>query len=62
MNKNCSNIPQLCLFPIILAGFVAGSIEGYGQTSPPNIVFIYADDLGWSDVGYRCDDSPGNAL
>src|SRR4051794_5776831 len=33
---------------------VAGGTTWAGTpTQPPNIVFIYADDLGWGDVGFN---------
>jgi arylsulfatase A-like enzyme len=29
---------------------IAGCSSGASETSPPNIVFVFADDLGWADV------------
>ena len=36
---------------ITLLGAVACSSPGLPETRPPNIVFIVADDLGWTDLG-----------
>ncbi len=39
---------------LVLVAFVAVSAaDGRQQARPPNIVFIFADDLGWKDVGYQ---------
>lgn len=37
----------LLLAPVLLAALA------HGQTARPNILFIVADDLGWSDVGWH---------
>ena len=28
-------------------------VDGLGNSRPPNILFLLADDLGWYDVGYH---------
>jgi arylsulfatase A-like enzyme len=38
------------LFPLLLAS------AGVAAAAPPNLVLIYADDLGWKDVGYQGSD------
>jgi len=37
---------------LIISGNVPPSTAN-ANSDPPNIVFIFADDLGWSDVGYN---------
>ena len=37
---------------ILLIIFISVSISSFCQTNKPNIVIIYADDMGFSDVGY----------
>ncbi len=45
---------SISLYTIVILCFVASSCSRGNITSKelPNIVFIMADDLGWSDVGY----------
>jgi len=45
---------------ISVAGFRESQAEG-PAARPPNVLLIYADDLGWSDVGFngsRCYETP----
>ncbi len=36
---------------LIAAVTILAATPGFAQDSPPNVVFIMADDLGWTDVG-----------
>lgn len=38
---------------VLVAFVVVSGADGRQQARPPNIVFIFADDLGWKDVGYQ---------
>jgi arylsulfatase len=40
----------------ILSCFAASPVCGAGDTTPPNIVLILADDLGWRDTGFMGSD------
>lgn len=48
----------LLIYSICLFSFLAFSIEG--KENPKNIVFILADDFGYSDVGYMNQKLNGN--
>ncbi|MBT5901555.1 MAG: sulfatase-like hydrolase/transferase, partial [Opitutaceae bacterium] len=39
---------------LLLFSFLAG----VGTASPPNMVIIMADDMGWGDVGFHGGDVP----
>ena len=42
---------------LVVVSCVASSFAADRQpTAKPNIVFIFADDLGWKDVGYQGSD------
>lgn len=42
----------LCLRPfIVILGLACFACESLAQASPPNVVFILVDDLGWTDLG-----------
>ncbi|WP_244477660.1 MULTISPECIES: arylsulfatase [unclassified Rhizobium] len=42
--------------PIAALGGIMGSTVVSAQPAQPNIIYIVADDLGWSDTGYRGSD------
>ncbi|NNJ27382.1 sulfatase [Alienimonas chondri] len=48
-----------CAAPTLLAGFAgfgqAAEFAPADESRPPNVVFVFADDLGWKDVGYQSD-------
>lgn len=48
----CGVLSKICRLAGLVSLFV---VTGYGKTSdsPPNLVFLIADDLGWADVGYH---------
>ena len=42
--------PIMTLFSLVLLLLTKYASS---KTTPPNVVFILADDLGWEDIGYR---------
>ena len=46
--KNC-----LAIIPVVLFGLVPNATEATEKFERPNVLFIVADDLGWSDVGWH---------
>lgn len=42
---------RICAFALVFACAAAFSLSAARAADPPNIVFILADDLGWSDLG-----------
>lgn len=53
MLRSSATLRLVFVFTAILAALVAGSSEGAERK--PNLVLIFADDLGWRDVGYQSD-------
>ena len=44
------------LLSLVLASALLGWLPARSAARPPNILLIYADDLGWRDVGYQGSD------
>ncbi|MEZ5300485.1 MAG: sulfatase-like hydrolase/transferase [Verrucomicrobiales bacterium] len=53
MLRSSATLRLVFVFTAILAALVAGYSEGAERK--PNLVLIFADDLGWRDVGYQSD-------
>ena len=43
---------------IVLCLMLAGALALSGAEAPPNVVVIFADDMGWGDVGYHGYNAP----
>ncbi|KAK7103388.1 hypothetical protein V1264_018294 [Littorina saxatilis] len=41
------------VLPALVGDFMCRDVVNAAHSSQPNIIFILADDLGWSDVGWR---------
>lgn len=44
-------LPGLALFALLLFPAVSRSADEAATSTPPNIIFINVDDLGWADLG-----------
>ena len=45
-------IPAACIFLLLFASSTAAPGKGAFSGSPPNVLFILADDLGYNELGY----------
>ena len=50
----CNSLKNwLILIPVLLSGVLPLPAVADEKSDRPNILFIVADDLGWSDVGWH---------
>lgn len=49
-------MPARSLLPLLLAVLTVPSALAETKTPPPNVLFVYLDDLGWRDAGFMGSD------